>query len=195
MPRNKESFVDHAWDRHHFDVGQKVDLSKCMKRQTGGYTFYLNDVGITHLFINTNAIAEKGFVLYESDKPLVRNLTLDEMLNKFAAVTMSTYVFDGCDYYGTFQPNPIDNRDAEQVSTILRYRIHFPGGVTFYSDGTDIRPAMSLGTQDRTLRWTCEKWCLQGNENLPIYLPNNPEYFTMEPEFIKLEEPVLIKMQ
>lgn len=201
MAKDKETIVDHAWRHHYFNVGKPVDLSRAAWRQVGerwdGYYFHVDDLGLVHLFLNRYALG-KGFVLDENFKPTVREVTLDEMLHQLTALTMSAYVFDGGEHYKGFQPNPVDNSDIEDVSTCLEARIHFPGGLTFRSHGTSIDPARESGSQDRTLRWFFETWCLDAEENLPIYLIKNPEHFKerpelIKPEFVKLERPASIR--
>lgn len=183
-------------------VGEPMDLSRAGWRYAGerwdGYYFYIDNLGLVHLFLNTNPIDMKGIVLDNNFKPTVRELTVDEVLYQYAAVTMSAYIFDGGDYYQNFQPNPVDNPDEKEFLTSLGARIHLPGGLTFRSNGNAIGPAMETGPKDRTLRWAFERWCLRKDENLPVYLPYDPDYFIahpeiIRPEFVKLEKAAPIK--
>lgn len=203
MVNRRETIVDHAWRNHSTAIDKPMDLSRATPKYVGdrfdGFSYYVDSLGLVHLFLNMNAIDKNGFVLDRNYKPTVREVSVDEILNQFPALTMTIYVFDGGDYYGSFQPNPIESRDAKEISTKLEARIHFSNGLTFHSPGTAIHPAMSKGPQDRTLRWTFERWNLECDENLPIYLTQNPEFFKertelIKPEIVKLEHPEIIKM-
>ena len=178
-----------------------MDLSAAVRRYFGdrwsGYQFYVDGLGLSHVFIDMNPIDAKGFVVDESGSFEIREgLTPDELLNKFAALTMHTYVFEGEDHYEDFRPNPVDNRGETQILTNLLARVHFPDGLTFKSNGS-IGLAMEIGPEDRTLRLDFERWSLDG-EDIPIYLAQDRMRFLehpelVRPEFIKLDQPTFIK--
>lgn len=202
MVNRRETIADHAWKNHSTTVDKPMDLSHATPKYIGdrfdGFSYYVDGLGFVHLFLNMNPIDKKGFVLDENYKPTAREVSVDEILNQFPALTMSIYVFEGGDYYKSFQPNPVESRSAKEISTDLEARIHFPYGLTFHSSGTTIHPSMSKGPEDRTLRWAFERWNLEDNENLPIYLTQNPELFKeypelIKPEIVKLERPTIIK--
>lgn len=203
MVNRRETIADHAWKNHSTTVDKPMDLSHATPKYIGdrfdGFSYYVDGLGFVHLFLNMNPIDKKGFVLDENYKPTAREVSVDEILNQFPALTMSVYVFEGGDYYKNFQPNPVESRGAKEILTELEAKIHFPNGLTFHSPGAAVHPAMAKGPQDRTLRWTFERWNLEDDENLPIYLTQNPEFFKehtelIKPEIVKLERPEIIKM-
>lgn len=199
MANERETIQDHAWRHHSGVVGEPFDLIEASWRmigsEWGGYTFYIDELGLVHMSLALNPIDKNGFVIEDGIVNL-RETSTEELLSTLPALTMSVYVFEGGDCYQDFQPNPIDSDGVKPVTTPLQARIILPEGV-FYSSGSNIFPHVTEPKGEKSLRWVFERWSLNGGEDIPIYLSKPVEFYRdnpqeIRPEFFRLEKPIEI---
>lgn len=183
----------HHSGQYHFDIGDFIDPTESLRQQVSDrdqrhYSFVLNQVGFGHIFIKTVPISNQGFVLYETPKPTIREITKDEMLNTLPAIYLALYVFPWLPYHSKFQISEDDN----SCNTPLACHLELPDLPIFTSYGRYGGKPREGGRDDETLWIEFKHWNLNGDEDLPIHIPQNPEFYALKAQFIDLERPRLI---